>query len=144
MIRPTRKRLWTKAVQAMGGEANLSKFKAANWKAKGTFFGFGEGVPYTGEWWIQGRNQFKMDIAGTFVLVVNGDQGWIVEGGNTRDMTKDELSEQKEGMFASWVVHSVPLKQPGFSLTIVGESKVEDRSAVGIKVSHAGHRDITL
>jgi hypothetical protein len=133
-----------KAIQAAGGQAALTKYKAAAWKGKGTFYGLGDGVPYTGEWYIQGNDQFKMDIAGTFILVVNRDQGWIVEGGTPRELTKDEMAEQKESMYASVVIHRLPLKEQGFTLTTLGEEKVGDRPAVGLKVSHAGHRDISL
>ena len=133
-----------KAIKAKGGEANLTKYKAATWKGKGTFYGMGDGVPYTGEWYIQMPGQFKMDIGGAFVLVVNGDQGWAVEGGTPRELTKDELAEQKENMYAEWVIHHLPLKQQGFTLTAAGEENVGGRAAVGVKVAHAGHRDVAL
>lgn len=132
------------AIQAAGGEANLARHKAATWKGKGNFYGFGDGVPYTGEWCIQGDDQFKMDIAGTFVLVVNRNQGWIVEQGTPRELTKDEMAEQKESMYASAVIHRLPLKQRGITLTSLGEEKVGERPAVGVKVASAGHRDISL
>lgn len=133
-----------KAIKAKGGEANLAKYKAATWKGKGTFYGGGDGAPYTGEWFIHIPGQFKMDIKDVFVLVVNGDQGWAVEGGTPRELTKDELAEQKENMYAAWVMHHLPLKQQGFTVTAAGEENVSGRPAVGIKVAHAGHRDITL
>src|SRR5262249_34418538 len=43
-----------------------------------------------------------------------------------------------------WVSSLTPLKDPGFMLAPAGEIQVEGRPALGVRVSHAGHRDVTL
>src|SRR2546427_242862 len=71
----------TRAIQAAGGEAKLAKFQAFTWKEKGTYYGMGEGLPYTGVYAINRPSQFRMEIEGVFIVVVNGDKGWVQAGG---------------------------------------------------------------
>ena len=73
-----------KAIQALGGETNLSKFKAATWKGKGKFNVAGQDLEFTGEWFVQPPDQMKTLITNEFngmvfkqVRVVNGDKGWF-------------------------------------------------------------------
>src|SRR5207253_5715159 len=83
-------------------------------------------------------------IENVFIIVVDGDKGWTQMGGNTTEMTKDQLAEQKESMYASSVRHLTPLTDKAFTLTPLAEIKVNDRPAVGVKVTHKGHRDVKL
>jgi hypothetical protein len=64
--------------------------------------------------------------------------------GQTEEMDKDMLAEAKEESYTEWVTTLLPLRDKAFQLTSLGESKVGDRPAVGLKVSHKGHRDINL
>jgi hypothetical protein len=139
------KAIIAKGIQALGGEANLAKARAITFKEKGTFYGLGNPLPYTGEWSQQPPRQSKMVIEGAFTSVYNGDKGWINEGGTTRDLSKEELAEAREEGHATWVTLLLPLvKEPGFTLTAAGADKVEGKPAVGVKVAHAGYRDVTL
>jgi hypothetical protein len=143
-----------KAVKAQGGADKLAKFNAASIKGKGTFFGQAEqGVPFEGEWQTQGKDQMRMSVRlksaeGEFKLlkVVNGAQGWEqFNKDKSQKMSKDKLAEERVQMYASWVASLVPLLQEkGFKLAPLGESKVGDKAAVGIKVSHEGQRDVKL
>jgi hypothetical protein len=78
------------------------------------------------------------------VIVVNGDKGWRQMGGTTTELTKAQMKEQKEERYAEEVTWLLPLRGKGFTLTLLGESKVDGRPAVGVKVSHPGHRDVKL
>jgi outer membrane lipoprotein-sorting protein len=127
-----------KALQAMGNPSG--KMSGVTWKGKGTFYGMGDGVPYTGTWSVQPPDKFRMDIENAFVIIVNGDKGWI----NGQEMTKDQLNEQLEGVHSNWVSQIYPLKEKAFTLTLIGESKVDDKPALGVKVAHKGRRDVTL
>jgi hypothetical protein len=133
-----------KAIVAMGGEANLAKYKAMTFKGKGTFYGMGQGLPYTGDWAAEPPHRFRMSIEGAFILVLNGDKGWVSAGGATSEMTKEQLEATKEDNYAHWVTLLTPLKDKGFSLSAIGEEKIENRPAVGVKVTHKGHRDINI
>jgi hypothetical protein len=120
------------------------KTHAITMSGKGTFYGFGDGVPYTGEWASQLPEKKRVEIKDAFIFVVDGDKGWTNASGTTMEMTKEQLDEEKENMYAEWVQQLVPLKNEGFTLKTVGETKVDDKPAIGVKVSHQGHRDLTL
>jgi len=134
-----------KAIKAGGGEANLAKFNAQTWTEKGTYYGMGNGLPYTGQYAMQRPDKFSMTIEGAFKIVLNGDKGWMKSGdGDTMEMSKEQLAEQKEEQFAGWVASLLPLKEKGYTLTPLAEIKVDSRPAVGVKVAHEGHRDVKL
>lgn len=134
-----------KAIKAVGGEQQLAKYRAQTWKETGTYYGEGAGQPFVGKYAIQYPDQFRMEIENVFVIVLNGNKGWIAMGGNTQEMTKEQLTQQKESIYAGWVAQLLPLtEQKGFQLSSLGESKIGDRAVVGIKVLHKGHNDVQL
>jgi hypothetical protein len=140
-----------KAIKAHGGEANLAKFTAATVTMKGTFHGMGQEIPFTGEVATQGADQLKINIeveaAGQkfrIVNVLNAGKGWTKFGDDTREMSKDELAEAREQAYAGWVATLAPLKDKMFTLATVGEVTIDDRPAVGVKVSSKGRRDVDL
>src|SRR5205823_4959970 len=137
---PEARAIIDRAIQATGGEAALTKNAAATWNETGTFYGMGDGLPYKGAYASQPPAKFKMAIENVFTMIVNGDKGWV----NGMDMTAEQLSEMKENNYAGWVATLVPLKDKAFKLTAIGESKVGDQPAVGVKVTHDGHRDVKL
>jgi outer membrane lipoprotein-sorting protein len=141
-----------KGIKAQGGEANLSKQKAVLLKGSGKYYGLGEGIPYTGEWALQPPGQFRVAIEGkvndqTFRMmrVVNGDKGWIkLNDGETKTMSKEEVAEQREELYAHQVANLVPLRDKAYQLAPLGESKVDGRDAIGVRVSRKDHRDVSL
>lgn len=140
-----------KAVKAQGGQEKLEKLPAHTIKLKGTFHGMGQAIPMTGELNSQGSDRFKMDIeveAGgmkfRFVQVLAGDKGWVRMGDATSEMDKDQLAEAKEQAYAGGVANLVVLKDKEFTLATTGEVKVNDKAALGVKVSRKGHRDVDL
>lgn len=64
--------------------------------------------------------------------------------GKVQPIPEDQLAELWEAMEASQVTSLLPLKEPGYQITSLGESVVGDRPAVGLKVAHQGHRDVLL
>jgi hypothetical protein len=129
-----------RAIKASGGEEMLAKNKAQTWNETGTFYGMGDGLPFKGAYASQPPSQFKMAIENVFTIVVNGDKGWM----NDTEMNAEQLAEFKENNYAGWVSSLLPLKDKEFTLTAIEETKVGNEPAVGVKVSHAGHRDVKL
>jgi hypothetical protein len=143
------RKLLAKAIEAQGGEAKLAKLNASHRKGGGKFYGLGgDGVPVTIEMTLQGATQqrFMIEVMNIKLLkVVNGDKGWIkLNNDKPSAMSKEDLTEEKEQMFGVWVTTLVPLKDKAFKLAPLGEVKVGDRAAIGIRVSRAGHRDVSL
>ena len=134
-----------KAIKAQGGEEKLAKFKSHTWKNKGTWYGMGDGVPYTANYAVAWPDKFRFEVEGGFMTVVlDGDRGWMQAMGETREMNKDELAQQKEDLYAGRVTTLTPLKDKEYQLTLTGETKVEGKSAIGVKVSHKDRPDVTL
>jgi hypothetical protein len=140
------------AIKAHGGTENLAKQKAVTFKLKGKYYGMSdEGVDYKGEWSIQTPDKRRMEIdvevmGQTFkiVRIVNGNKGWVRMMDTTQEMDKEMLAESKEEMHAGRVTNLAGLKDKGFTFALLGEVKVDKRDAVGIRVSHKGHRDLNL
>jgi outer membrane lipoprotein-sorting protein len=141
-----------KAIKAMGGKEKLAKEKAATFKAKGKYYGMGAAIDYTGDFAVQppDKLRFQMDFEVNgmkinFTFVFDGKKGWTKINDKTTAMDKEALAEAREDMYAGRVEALIPLvKAKGYELSPVGEVKVGDHDAVGIRVSHKGHRDINL
>ena len=137
-----------KAIKAEGGEARLTKYKAGICKSKVILYGMGAGdLSCAQETAVQFPRQCRMALTSDILkktTVVNGDQGWVREDDQTEELTGDELAYQQEALYASWVASLVPLKDNAFTLVALGESKVGDRAAEGVKVTRKGHADVKL
>ncbi len=149
-----------KAIDAMGGEQKLAAYKTTVSKGTCTFYGNGRGINCTGEWSEQLPEKLKasyvMDVVGrkmTRVEIITKDAGWTLMGGRVRAATADHLTEVHEGLEALYASTLLfPLKEPGYQLSSAGESKIDGRLAVGVKVvrtgegpEHAsGRREFTL
>jgi hypothetical protein len=140
-----------KAIKAMGGDAELGKWKAFTSKIKGDIHTQGVKIAFTGELATQGADQEKISLdlnidGQTFpiVQVLNRDRGWVKIAGETVDMDREKLAETLEEAHAGWVASLVPLKDKAFTLATVGEAQVEGKPALGVRVSHAGRRDVNL
>jgi hypothetical protein len=140
-----------KAIKATGGEEKLAKYKAITWKGKGKINLMGTEIEFTIEAAAQPPKQSRGQSEANFncmkferIQVVNGDKGWISMMGNTEEMSEEQLAAAKEELYAGWVATLVPLKDAAFKLAPLGEIKVGDHPAVGVKVSHQDHKDISL
>ena len=133
-----------KAIKASGGRKTLKSHQAVSWNEKGTYYGMGEATPYTGHYAVQWPGKFRMEIVGVFTIVLNGEKGWIASNSGAMEMTKDQLAEQQEQHYVGTVLRLTSLTNKEFKLSPLGESKVDDRTALGVKVTHEGHRDVEL
>ncbi len=143
--------LAARAVKAAGGEAVLAKFPASVAKIKGTFHQEGTAVPVTGTVSVQGADQLKIEIdvtvSGeklTIVHVLNRDKGWAKVDGTVEEVDQEELKEMRHEAYAAWLTSLVPLKDKALTLSPLGEVKVNDRPAVGLKVTSKDRRDVNL
>jgi hypothetical protein len=142
-----------KAVKAIGGEANLAKYKGSTWKGKGTFHGMGLEIPYTGTWAIELPDKTAFKIEGDFMgqkfefaSVVTDKGGWRrLLGQETAEMDKEQLAVSREGLQAQYAASLLPLlKDKSYKLSPLGDTKVHDKPVAGVKVSKQGCRDLNL
>ena len=140
-----------KAIKAKGPEQNEIKYKGMSMKGTGTFYGLGEGIPFTGDWVFQGRTKYRWsleikvaDQMLTITHVLDGDKGWQKINDDVMPLADAELAEEKADLYAKWVTSLTPLKDKAFKLAALGEIKVGGRAATGVRVSHDDRRDINL
>jgi outer membrane lipoprotein-sorting protein len=140
-----------KAIKAVGDEALQKKMNASTYKMKGTFHGMGAEIPYTGEAAIQSPDKSRMalefDAGGQkimFEMVFAGDKGWMKVAETVMEMDADRIAEQKESMHLHQVARLIGLKDKAYTLSPLGDSKVDEKPAVGVKVSMKGRRDVNL
>lgn len=142
-----------RAIKALGGEEVLKRRAGVRMKLKGKFFLDPEtAFPLTGETLNQpgprSRLTFHIEIGGNkvdAVIVLDGANSWQSSYGRVQDIVADERKSMAISTYADRVTSLVPLlKEKGFTLTALGEDKVEGRPAVGVKVSSKDRPDISL
>jgi len=138
-----------KAIKAHGGIEKLSKDRALQTKSKGTIDVAG-GITYTQETSLQSgkfKDVMQLSVAGmdiTVTTVYDGTNAWLNANGTTQELKDKLLEEVKEAAFTTKLGKMVFLKDKSVELSPLGEVKVQDRPAVGIKVVTKGHRDLNM
>jgi hypothetical protein len=145
------KPLIAKAIEARGGKANIEKFKAQTAKFKGTLTIMGNDLTMTGTTKVQSPDKVRVEAnmaAGgqdmKFAQIFNGTKGWQGLNGEFQELDKDALHEASEEQYVNQITDLVGLDNKDLKVQLLGESKVDDKPAVGLRVSSPGHRDISL
>jgi hypothetical protein len=133
-----------RAIKAAGGEAALAKYKAHTFKETGKYYGMGEGVPFTANFAVQWPDRFRMEIQGFVTMVIDGDKGWRTMGGETTELPKEELAVSQHNNRANWITTLLPLRDRAFTLTALGDAKVDGKPAVAIKVTRKDYPEVKL
>jgi outer membrane lipoprotein-sorting protein len=133
-----------KAIKASGGADALAKFKAQTFREKGTYYGMGDGLPYTGIYSVEWPNRFRMEIEGIFTMIVAGDKGWVKSDKGVDVMTAEQLAREKNNMHGPYIASLLPLSDKAYTLATLPEAKVGDKPAVGVKVTCKDRPDVSL
>jgi outer membrane lipoprotein-sorting protein len=145
------KAVLNKAIEAHGGAKNLTKYKGTISKFKGTIEIAGKSRDITGETTMLKPDKFKhamtLDIDGMQIpiaVVYNGKKMWRSVNDKT-DEIKDEktLSETREALLAEGGASFVDYLKAPYELGALGEVKIKDKAAIGIRVSKKGQRDVS-
>jgi hypothetical protein len=80
------------------------------------------------------------------IQVLDGERGWVNERGLSRAADARTVAGWKELAHAGYLATLTPLlaADKGYTLTALGESRVDDRPALGVKVTLKGFRDVRL
>src|SRR5437879_963266 len=131
-----------KAVTAHGGADKINKMKCVQSKGKGKLELFGSSVDMTQEVSIKYTGKLKevteLDINGQKIKVISafdGSKASITANGQPVDVTDKIMEEFKEGAHAIKVGRLTNLlTDKALQLSLLGESKVENRPVAGVKI----------
>jgi hypothetical protein len=142
-----------KAIRALGGEDRLGRQVATHYQLTGKLHvGGTEDFAFTGEMFTQPNGDFKYtldlkanNISFGFTMVLVGDKGWRSVSGMVEDHDAATLEDMKRSRYYDWVTTLVPLlKDKDFALTALGETRIKEKAATGIKVARKGQEDINI
>ena len=149
---PDLKAVLRKSIEAHGGEKNINKYKAAVNKYKGTIEIQNNKFDVTGETSLQRpdkvKNSMTLDINGKSIEVItvfNGKKLWVSTMGMTKEIDDEKIlkaaREEIQAEGASRI--SDYLKEP-YELNSLGDVKVKGKTALGIRISKKGQKDISM
>ena len=142
-----------KAIKATGGLAKLAKYAAIKRKGKGTVHVDNSDSEISYDSTVQGLDKVRLaleaDVSGSAiktVLVYNGDKGWINGGGESSELPKEGLSLFLKEDYRNIRLAELltPLLTKDYKLTPLGEIKIDDHPAIGVKISQKEHPDFDL
>src|SRR5205085_4534287 len=95
------------------------------------------------------RFHFKIEMtimgqAFTMLQAVQGDKGWMSLNGTVMDLPKEQVAEVREALHVHEVMRFVGLAGKDYKVSTLGESKVDNRPAVGVHVERKDRRDVNL
>jgi hypothetical protein len=140
-----------KAIKAHGGEEKMLKMAMVRTKGTGALEVNGVNVTATVDS-ISTPDKLRTDMSLDFMgqqittkQVFDGEKGWVSGIGMTLELTGPLLEELKQTVAAKRVESLVPLlRDKMYTLSPAGETTVDGKKAVGVKVSAKGLRDSTL
>ncbi len=139
-----------RALAANGEPEDRTLFQGVRQKLKGISY-TNDKTPFTGDFYSQ-NGRFKGIMRMEFndgpieaTMVYNGSKAWIHSQLFSKDFDDAELADLKKRSGRDEIFGLVTLvKDKGYTLTPLGESKVEGRAAVGVQVKTAGQPTINL
>lgn len=138
-----------KAVKAAGLDRS-GPLPASHLRIKGTF-AFDKS-DFTGEIWTEPtgsfKNVFQIHVGGqgtTVAQALHEGKAWAATDGKVEPLDADTAADMKLSPYHERLLALTPLlEDKGFKLAPLGESRVDGKSARGIKVSFAGRPDFKL
>jgi hypothetical protein len=142
----------TRAISAQGGEEKLAREVAMTSKVKGTMQVGGDGLPFTVDLFNQpgGQTKFtlRVELGGARTVLteaLTGDKGWRSRDDQVEDLGAQDVAEMQRSVYLDRVLNLVPLlKEKSFTLTALGESKVNGQPVLGVKVTSKGQAEVKL
>jgi hypothetical protein len=140
------------AIKAAGGEAKLDKLKIVSMKGKGTVSEGDQDATFTIEGTVQGLDRFRLDLEMSFggrtekvLIVFNGDKGWAKTPDKVEDAPPDAIPLIQAELHALRMAQMLTsLKDKAVKLSPLGEVKVNDRAANGLKFVQKDRPDVDL
>lgn len=141
----------SKAIKAMGLDKLPKDVKGIRSKSKGTLEVMGATLNTSQEVTIRFPDQFReaaeIDVNGMKIPVVtvfDGKQGWVEVMGKVMKLENEILTELKNASSLIRISLLTPLLDKKYELSLLGEAKVEGKTAVGVRVVGKGFKDISF
>lgn len=141
-----------KAIKAMGGAEPVARMKSLTWKAKAKISINEAEVTTTEDWSAKNLDRYRVDVNLTIggnnvigTLVINGDKGWGKANDKTNELEKG-LATGFQNIFRSGrLIHLLPqAREKPYGLSPLGELKVGDKEALGVRISQKDRPDVSL
>lgn len=141
-----------RAVKAHGGAAALGRIRADKVKFKGTLILRGHTSPFVAETTMQlpskYRHVIETNIDGdrhTIVSVLNGRKSYITLDGRMLPVDAAQLAEIRAGLELERAKRLLPLlRDKSYRLAVLEPIQVNDRPAVGVRVTGRGRKEMRL
>jgi hypothetical protein len=141
-----------KAVKAHGGAEALGRIRADKVKFKGTLVLQGRTAPFLAETTMQLPSKYKHVIETTLdgdkhtvLYVINGDKIYIMLDGRSLQADPAQVAEIRSGMELERAKRLLPLlEDKSYQLAVIEEIKVNERPAVGIRITGRGRKEMRL
>jgi hypothetical protein len=141
-----------RAIQAHGGADALGRVRADKVKFKGTLVLQGHNTPFTAETIVQLPSKYKnvleMNHNGdkhTIVHVINGKDIYITLDGRALKPEPAQLAEIRSGLELERAKRLLPLlEDKSYQLAVLEPMQVNDRPAVGVRITGRGRREMRL
>jgi hypothetical protein len=135
-----------KAIKALGGADVVKKQGNAQWSEEGTYYGMGQGLPYEGTYAFSLPGKSRMEIVGVFLIVLDGDKGWMRTPAGVVDIKGDELKEQKQMLNVGYATSLIPFAKGEklYTLSLAGDSDVDGEACVGVNCERKGFRSVKM
>jgi len=141
-----------RAAQAHGGVERLNRIRADRIQVKGNIIIEDKETPFTGETTVQFPAQFKNVLTlttpkgrTTVVQILNGDKVLVSLDGQPQKVEPAAITDLRETFALNRAIRLAPLlMERNYELTALGEVKVGERPALGVKVSAKGRRELKL
>lgn len=138
------KPLIEKGIESAGGREKLTKRGGSVLKLNGMYHATGNAVPFTGRVVRQRGEKMRVEIDNVYTLVYNGTQGWLSANGAVVDLMGEQADNVKADLHVERVTSLLPLGADKYTVTKLGETQVNGKTAVGFKVDATGERSVEL
>lgn len=138
------KPLIEKGIESAGGREKLTKRGGSSLKFNGMYHATGNAVPFTGRIVRQRGEKMRLEIDNVYTMVYNGTQGWLSANGAVVDLMGEQAENVKADLHVERVTSLLPLGSDKYTLTKLGESQVNGKTAVGFRVDATGERSVEL
>ncbi len=140
-------------IKALGGGEKLAKLPATTFNSEGFLTFVGLRIESTSTWTVQYPDKYRYDgkikvneSTGSNLKIGNGDKGWNQSNNDVvTAIEEDQLAMLSQDTRAVHLAHLlVPLTDKKYQLSTLGELKIDNRPALGLKIVLKNQPDLDL